>query len=336
MALEPFTVLEWVVHLRVRHRTGFEPAVEHLGNAAHHRLPGRVVGVRADQVVDHRAMQIGRTHTEVCLQLIERSVDVRTRVLRIVRHPHRDRAAPVAVSADVPVACTFEPLAELAVTDVLGHPRDVLVQLDHAIAELGDRDEPRGNRHVDERLPTAPTVRVRVLDRLVPQQLSSGLEVLDDDRVGVEDHQALVRRNHRGELSTRIERLHDLDTVGRGDIHILLTESRCEVDDSGSGIGCHVVGRKHDVRVRMSEEEVERRCVRQSDQLGALVTGNDLGVLPQLTCVMSNPCFREHVPLSVLAEHLDVVDLGMNRSGQVGRQCPRSRGPDDRVCAVQW
>ncbi len=153
---------------------------------------------------------------------------------------------------------------------MLGHPRDVLVQLDHAIAELGDRDEPRGNRHVDERLPTAPTVRVRVLDRLVPQQLSSGLEVLDDDRVGVEDHQALVRRNHRGELSTRIERLHDLDTVGRGDIHILLTESRCEVDDSGSGIGCHVVGRKHDVRVRMSEEEVERRCVRQSDQLGAL------------------------------------------------------------------
>lgn len=42
------------------------------------------------------------------------------------------------------------------------------------------------------------------------------------------------------------------------------------------------------------------------------MTGNDLGVLPQLTCVMSNPCFREHVPLSVLAEHLDVVDLGMN------------------------
>ena len=47
VVLEPLLVFERVVHLREGHRTGLEPAVEHVGDTAHRRLARRVVRVRA-------------------------------------------------------------------------------------------------------------------------------------------------------------------------------------------------------------------------------------------------------------------------------------------------
>ena len=59
VVLEPLAVLERVVDLGERHRSRLEPAVEHLGHAAHHRAAGRVVGVGPHELVDHRAVQVG-------------------------------------------------------------------------------------------------------------------------------------------------------------------------------------------------------------------------------------------------------------------------------------
>ena len=88
--LEPFTVLERVVHLGEGHGTRLEPAVEHLGDPPHHRPAGRVVGVGPDQLVDGRAVQVVEADAEVGLDLGQAAVDVEARVRGVVGAPHRD------------------------------------------------------------------------------------------------------------------------------------------------------------------------------------------------------------------------------------------------------
>ena len=170
MAVEPLLVLERVVHLRVGHGTRVEPHVQDVGDAPHRAAAGGVVGVGPGQLVDVGPVQIGGPHAEVALQFVEAAVDVDARIGRVVRLPHRNRAAPVAVSRDRPVAGALQPLAELAVLDVFGIPGDLLVQLHHAVPECGDGHEPRRHRAVDQRVSAAPAVRVGVLVGLVAEQ----------------------------------------------------------------------------------------------------------------------------------------------------------------------
>ena len=82
--LEPFLVLERVVNLRVRHRTRLEPAVENVRDTAHHRLARRIIRVRANQLIDERAVQVIHLHAEVALKFLKRTVDVFTRVVRVI------------------------------------------------------------------------------------------------------------------------------------------------------------------------------------------------------------------------------------------------------------
>ena len=82
--VEPLLVLERVVHLGERHRARLEPAVEHLGNAPHHRLAGGIVGVRARQFVDVGAVQVVGPDAEVGLEFVEAAVDVDARIVGVV------------------------------------------------------------------------------------------------------------------------------------------------------------------------------------------------------------------------------------------------------------
>ena len=82
VALEPLGVLERIVDLRERHRSRFEPAVEHLGDAAHHRPAGRIIGIRTHEVVDLRPMQVVDLDAEIALEVGDRSVDIDARVVR--------------------------------------------------------------------------------------------------------------------------------------------------------------------------------------------------------------------------------------------------------------
>ena len=218
VVLEPVAVLERVVHLGVRHRAGVEPDVEDVGDPAHGRAAGRVVRVRPSQLVDVRPVQVGDLHPEVRLQLGDRAVDVGPRVGRVVGLPDRDRAAQVAVPADRPVPRVRQPLAELAVLDVLGHPGDLLVQLDHPVPERGHLDEPAGHRLVDQRIPAAPAVRVGVLVRLLPEQhrafgdrvagAAAGprLEVVDDRRFASKTSMSRVLVDGSGEPAVGADR----------------------------------------------------------------------------------------------------------------------------------
>lgn len=201
--VEPVGVLERVVHLGIGHRPGVEPHVEHVRDAPHRRTPGRVVGIGPGQLVDEGTVQVGRPHPEIALQLVEAAVHVDARVVRIVGLPHRNRGAPVAVSRDRPIAGPLQPLAELAVLDVFGVPGDLLVEFHHAVPEFGDRDEPRRDRPVDQRIAAPPAVRVGVLVGFVAHQhrpvgrggAGAVLQVADDVRVGVKDVLPLVIRD---------------------------------------------------------------------------------------------------------------------------------------------
>ena len=170
VVLEPVGVLERVVGLGVRHRAGVEPDVQDLAHPAHGRAARRVVGVGSGQLVDERPVQVGHLDPEVGLELRDRAVHVDPRVGGVVGLPDRDRAAEVAVPADRPVPRVGEPLAELPVLDVLGHPGDRLVELDHPVAEARHRHEPARDGLVDQGVLAAPAVRVRVVVRLLAEQ----------------------------------------------------------------------------------------------------------------------------------------------------------------------
>ena len=133
VVVEPLLVLERVVHLGEGHRAGLEPAVEHLGDAAHRRAAGRVVGVGARQVVDGRAVQVGGAHAEVALDLVERAVDVGARVGRGRRSRQTGMGEPQNRLRQIDQSrAPVEPLAERAVAHVVGDPVDLLVERERA------------------------------------------------------------------------------------------------------------------------------------------------------------------------------------------------------------
>ena len=117
-----------------------------------------------------------------------------------------------------------------------------MIELDHSVAELSDLDEPGRHRPVDERIAAPPAVRIGVIVGFMPDQYRpvdssrSGpvLEVLDDQRVGVEDQLALVVRHGHIEPTSRIDRGNrdDVDSVGGG--LVILAVGRCHVHDPGA------------------------------------------------------------------------------------------------------
>ena len=351
VVLEPLGVLEGVVHLRVAHRPGVEPHVEDVLDAAHGRLPRRVVRVGARQRVDEGPVQVGHRDTEVPFELLEGPVDVDPGVLRAVGPPHRDRAAPEAVSRDGPVPRIGQPLAELAVLDVRGRPGDLLVELEHPLLDLGHLDEPRGDRHVDERLTAAPAVRVAVVVGLAAQQdralgraphlpLAAGprLEVVDDVGVRVEDVHALVLGDGVGEAPVRPHRHDDVDAEGVGEDLVLLTEGGGDVDQAGAVLDRDVVRGQDDVALGMTQVVVEGWRVAAADELGPLEP-LDHAVLERLRvrateffAVGGEPGFGDDVALRGPAEvglDDDVVDVGVDGHRDVGRHGPRGGRPDE-------
>ena len=90
VVFEPVLIFERIVHLGVGHRARLEPAVEYLGHASHHRRTAWIVGVGANEFVDGRPMQIVGSHAEVSLDVIERAVDVKAWIHRVVGFPDRD------------------------------------------------------------------------------------------------------------------------------------------------------------------------------------------------------------------------------------------------------
>ena len=138
--LEEFFVFERVVPLCHWHGARVEPAVGHIGDAAH----GAVDGILPGDFVDVGAVQVefAERTTHFGLELGDRADTLA--VLAVVRHPDGQRGAPVALAADGPVDIVGQPVAEAAVLDVVGHPVDFLVGCDQAVFEGSGADVPAG------------------------------------------------------------------------------------------------------------------------------------------------------------------------------------------------
>ena len=249
VAVEPLAVLERVVHLGERHRPRLEPAVKHLRDPAHHRAAGGVVRVGPGQLVDARPVQVGGADPEVPLELVQRPVHVGARVGRVVALPDRDRRAPEPVPADRPVPRVGQPLAELPVLDVPGHPGDLLVQLHHPVPELGHRDEPARHRLVDQRVAAAPAVRVGVRVGFLAHQAALGAQLGRDRVVRVEDVLAFEVGHHAGEAPLVVHREHGRDPGRGAGQGVGLAVGGGHVHHAGAVLGGHVVGQDDPERV---------------------------------------------------------------------------------------
>jgi hypothetical protein len=158
-------------------------------------------------------------------------------------------------------------------------------------------------------------VRVVVVVRVVPQQPLGVLEVLDDELVGLEDVDALVRGDLAGELPGAVDGDDRFDPGGVGDELVLLTEGGGDVDDAGAVLGGDVVGGEDLVGVLAAGEEVERRVVAQPDELRAAVAADDVGVLAEFAGVGGEAGLGEEVAAAFGLDD-DVVDVGVDGGGE--------------------
>ena len=362
MLFERFLVLKRVMVLGEAHGTGFEPAVHHVGDAVHVALAGRIVRVDAGQFVDVRAVHvdiavlIARIVAEVGLQLVQRTVHVNARILRIVRHPHRNRRTPETVARDRPVAGIGKPLAELAVLHIARNPVNLLVQFEQTVLDFGDGHEPRAHRLVDERRGATPAMRVGVhvallleenralVFRNTLQRAVTGTQVTQNRLVRIEHVHALVVRAQRGELAARVEHVNALDALGVKRVHIVLAV-RSLMHEAGTFNGIDIVGGEDLVAFRtwnlafdgvlVACEVREHRVVAPAFHFGTLEFAHDLIVLAEFLGVGAEQRLAQiELLASELAfsrTHFHIVDVCADHNGEVGRNGPRRSGPEHRV-----
>src|SRR5205807_268499 len=84
--------------------------------------------------------------------------------------PDGEWGSPVALTADDPVSSTNKPCMESFGPCPCGCPSDSLVLRDHFLFELGDFDEPLVCGSQYEWGLASPAMRIRVFDRLFPEE----------------------------------------------------------------------------------------------------------------------------------------------------------------------
>ena len=168
------------------------------------------------------------------------------------------------------------------------------------------------------------------------------LERVDDRAVGVEDEQAGVVGHRRGEGAVLGHRHDGLDALAVGDLLVDLTEGSGGVDHARTvGRRDRVVGGDDAEGALVAGVVGHRRCVGPAEELGAGVAADDRRLLPQLTGVVTQAGLREDVLRGAALDtghgrlDDDVVDLGADHDGQVAREGPRGRRPDEQVGTVE-
>ena len=106
---------------------------------------------------------------------------------------------------------------------------------------LIQRDEPLRGGQKDDRVVTAPAVRVLMRERLAMPQPAPRLQGFLDFGVGVEHTHAPEQLDRLEEVAARRDRRVDLQSVAHPGIEVVRTVSGCGVHGPGSGIERHVV-----------------------------------------------------------------------------------------------
>ena len=270
--LEMRLVLKRIMILRIRHRTGLEPAVQHLRNALQRRLPGRR---RNFQFVHKMLVQIGDLFPGQLLQLGDRSDAHR---LALVIPPDRQRRTPIAVARDRPVAGVGQPFAETPLFEVRRHPFNLFIRGNHLVLDRLDLDKPGGNRAVDQRVIVAPAMRITVFDGGAEHQFALGLKPGDHLVVHILDKAPLIIRHLGGETAKLVDRTDFRQTVFFADRVVVLAEPRSDMHDAGTVLGTDEVRQQNLERLLRGEvgKIVKQRLVAHAFQSRTFELGHNL------------------------------------------------------------
>ena len=162
--------------------------------------------------------------------------------------PDGDAGAPEAVAGQVPVARALQPFAEAAALDVVGHPVDLLVAVDHPLLErlrfafgggdfLVQAQEPVLLGAVQQGHVGAPAMGIAVHEGLVPEHAPVRLQLLQDVLVRVLGADACPVRNQLGELAFGVQRIEKPQAFLLAQLEILFAEGRRDVHRTGAVLG---------------------------------------------------------------------------------------------------
>ncbi len=301
------------------------------------------------------AVRVEREAAEIGLELGQRAVDIDTRVLGVVALPDRDGRTEVAIAGDRPVARIAQPLPELAVFHVLGNPADLLVELDHPVAELRHAHEPARDGLVDQRIAAPPAVRIGVLVARLAQQPAVLTEQPGERLVGLEYLQAGDILDRREEPRALVHGDDHRDAGRLADALVILTVGGSLVHDPGALIGGDVVvdqdapGVLRAVRIGVGvvvPQAVVRHALQVCPEDPPVDRRHGVRgrVVAELLRIAADELRRQKV---FAAQHLvvryavrvggsvraggddGVLDLRAHCECEVGRQCPRRRGPGE-------
>ena len=169
-----------------------------------------------------------------------------------------------------------------------------------------------------------------MLDRAAVDELALVFQTLDDLFVRIFDIEPGVIGNLFCKFALFIQRADFGNTVRFSGDGVIFTESRRDVNDSGTVFGADVVGIDHAECAFgfLAGEIGEERFVthaRKVFSLAAFHDGRDV-----LFVIGAQTRFRKDVECTVVVD-LDVVDVGTGCKRHVGGQGPRRGGPCEEI-----
>ena len=216
---------------------------------------------------------------------------------------------------------------KLAVHAKRRHPVDAAGDVHHRLAQLIHRDEPLVDEAEDEVGAAAPADRIAVAVLLSAIENALLLEVAHDRRRDFMDvlaGQPIETVHVDAEL---IDRRDNLEIVLLREREVLLAAAGGDVDDAGAFDRADVGPGDHPMLdVDFGGQLVKRTFVGPAEHVGALQLARDGIVAAQgvLDCLLG-----EIEPVTVLLD-VDVVQLGIDRGGNVGGERPGRRRPDEQ------
>mmetsp|Transcript_7226 Transcript_7226/g.14933 ORF Transcript_7226/g.14933 Transcript_7226/m.14933 type:complete len:362 (-) Transcript_7226:516-1601(-) len=326
--------------LSVGHASRLEPAIKHLVDA----FQGRSIRVflrRNFELVHEFSVKISHLGAGELLEL-GNAADA-DHLAAVLVGPNWKGSSPESASGNSPVTSVLEPVVKSDLSDMFRNPSDIFVVFDNLVADFFHLDEPRGDRFVDERCIGSPAEWIRVHKHVLLDQTTALFDIGNQRVVGLLDVNALGDGNLFSEKTISIDgagkvsSLFD-NSVGHANAEIVLSESGCLVNNSGTGI-VGDVGIGHDLEVGFRTREIVKEwLVSLSLEIG---THKSLFDGVQFIGHLGLPLFLVHGGIDLgkprlghdvslvgfLVQDLDVFHFGVDAKRQVGGECPRGGRP---------
>ena len=335
LLFEGLLVLKGIMMLRERHGSGVKPAVDDLRHSLHGLLPAFRAG--ADELVDIRPVQLDGHRvfsSAVLLQLFAASdADLLSAFPAL---PDRKRRAPVTVSGDAPVLHILQPVAETAFADGGRDPVHRVVVLDQLILYRGHLDEPGLARVVDQRGVAAPAVRIFVLKLRRVEEFSFLFQILQDHRIRLLDKYSFVGRI-RGHIARAVHELDERQVIGTSDPSVILTESRGDMDDTGTVCHGDVIVTGHKMRLfalllSRFARSLEERLIGPVLEIGSDAAFKNF-IFPEGTEHLFRQCLSHDISVTVSSLYFDIGLVRVDAERGIAGQCP-GRGRPRQIIEV--